>query len=428
MRVMILGGGAREHALAWKLKQSPTVRKLYAMPGNPGIAELASCLEGDINDPAAVVQSAQEHQVGLVIVGPEAPLAQGVVDMLQTVGIPAFGPTQRAAELESSKIFSKNFMRKYGIPTADFATFEDAASALQYIDTFPDDEMVVKADGLAGGKGVIVARSRDDARAAVQSLMSSPQLADAASRIIIEQKLVGEELSYHVICDGERFTPLKSAQDHKRLLDGDLGPNTGGMGAYAPAPLCTSKLEGLILTRIVEPTLAAMALESRAFRGVLFVGLMIVDGKPFVLEYNVRFGDPETTAILPLLESDLAPWLLGSAKGELPDSELRWKNAASLSVVLASQGYPASPLLDQTISGITNAKKRGCNVFQAGTRLDNHELKTAGGRVLVVNALANTLSDAAREAYAATEDIQFEGRVMRRDIGHHAFQSGLKLS
>jgi len=421
MKVLVVGGGAREHALAWKLSRSPGVERVLAAPGNPGTAEVGENLAIGAEDLDAIVAAAKDHEVGLVVVGPEAPLVAGLVDRLAAEGILAFGPTWAAARLEGSKGFSKDFMKRHGVPTAAYAVFEDAEAAKAWVREL-DRPMVVKADGLAAGKGVIVADTVQQSLDAIDALMTERVRGDAGARVVVEERLEGPEISFHVVCDGARGVALAAAQDHKRLRDGDEGPNTGGMGAYSPPPMVDAALEARILAEVVEPTLEGMAAEGAPFTGVLFVGLMIVDGEPKVLEYNVRFGDPETEVLMARLEGDVLPLLLGAARGDLAGVEVRWGAPAALCVVMASEGYPGSYPKGRAIVGVDGANALpGVTVFEAGThRTDDGSHVTSGGRVLCVTAYGDDVPAAAVRAYRGVDAIEFEGAHHRRDIGWQA--------
>lgn len=425
MKVLIVGSGAREHALAWKIAQSPDVDEVFVAPGNAGTAKVARNLPAiGATDIDAIVAAAREHAVGLVVVGPEAPLVAGVVDALRAARIDVFGPDRAAARLEASKGFSKHFMKRHSIPTAAYEVFDDAERAKAWVREL-GRPMVVKADGLTAGKGVIVAETVEESLAAIDAIMVGREHGDAGSTIVVEERLVGPEVSYHVLCDGERFVPLVAAQDHKRLRDGDQGPNTGGMGAYSPPPMVTEEIERTILNDVVAPTLAGMAAEGAPFRGALFIGLMIVDGSPRVLEYNVRFGDPEAEVIMARLEGDVLPLLLGSARGDLSSVEPRWGAPSAMSVVMASEGYPGSYPVGRPVVGIDEANALdGVFVFEAGTRAEGDGTVTSGGRVLCVSASGDNVADAARRAYAGVRAIRFEGAQHRKDIGWQARQLG----
>ncbi len=419
MRVLIVGGGAREHALAWRLSKDSEVEVIGA-PGNAGIAAIGQTVPVDPSDAEQVVALAKQESADLVVVGPEAPLVAGVVDALRDQGIDAFGPSREAAQLEGSKIFSKEFMARHAIPTAGFAVFDDPDAATRYIEE-ASRPLVVKADGLAAGKGVIVASNAAEAIAGVDRIMRERAFGGAGDRVLIEECLVGEEVSYHVVSDGKRFIPLAPAQDHKRAFDGDRGPNTGGMGAYSPPPVVTADIERKILDRVVEPTLRGMAFEGRPFRGALFVGLMIVDGEPLVLEYNTRFGDPECQTLMTRWKGSVLPLIQGSAQGDFRGLAPEWEAPASLCVVLAAGGYPGSYEKGTPIHGLDAASALPqVTVFHAGTALHDDAVVTSGGRVLSVTAIGESIDEAAKRAYEAVEKIDFEGKQFRRDIGWRA--------
>jgi phosphoribosylamine--glycine ligase len=419
MRILIVGAGAREHALGWRLSQDAGVEVIGA-PGNAGLAAIGRTTPVDPTNADDVVALAKKESADLVVVGPEAPLVAGVVDALREHGIDAFGPDREAARLEGSKSFSKEFMARHEIPTAGFAVFDDADSASRYIED-AQRPLVVKADGLAAGKGVIVASDASEALAGLDRIMRERAFGDAGDRVVIEECLVGQEVSYHVVSDGQRFVPLAPAQDHKRAFDGDRGPNTGGMGAYSPPPVVTPEVERKILERVIEPTLAGMANEGRPFRGALFVGLMIVDGEPLVLEYNTRFGDPECQTLVTRWKGSIMPLIAGSAKGDFGGLAPEWEAPASLCVVLASGGYPGSYEKGKVIRGLDAASSLDrVTVFHAGTALDGDDVVTAGGRVLSVTAIGETIDEAADLAYEAAAKIDFEGKQLRQDIGWRA--------
>jgi phosphoribosylamine--glycine ligase len=420
MKVLVLGGGGREHALAWSLAKSPRVTEVISAPGNPGCAAVGPCWSDlSANDTDRLLERAIDQGVDLVVVGPEGPLVNGVADRFQEAGMPVFGPSAAAARLEGSKVFAKEFLARHGIPTAPFTVFDDAAAAHREVDR-QAPPIVLKADGLASGKGVTVAPSREAAHKAVEDLMEKKVFGDAGRRVVFEEFLPGEEASLFVVSDGERHLPFLAAQDHKRALDGDRGPNTGGMGAYAPAALLTRNLLAEVNERIVVPTLAGMAKDGAPYRGLLYVGLMLTPEGPRVVEYNCRFGDPETQALLPLLKSDLAELLLCSAEGKLPTAPLAWQSGSCVTVVLASQGYPGVYETGFDISGVADAEREGAVVFHAGTALREGRLVTAGGRVLNVTATGATLGLAIEKAYTAAARIRFRGLQYRRDIGHRA--------
>jgi len=419
MRVLIVGGGAREHALAWRLSQDRGV-EIIGAPGNAGIAAIGRIVALDPTDADQVVALAKREAADLVVVGPEAPLVAGVVDALAAQGIDAFGPDREAARLEGSKIFSKEFMARHAIPTAGFRVFDDPDAATRYIEE-AGRPLVVKADGLAAGKGVIVARDAKEAIAGVDLIMRARAFGEAGDRVLIEECLVGQEVSYHVVSDGHRYIPLAPAQDHKRAFDGDEGPNTGGMGAYSPPPVVTAEIEQKILRRVIEPTLHGMAAEGRPFRGALFVGLMIVDGEPMVLEYNTRFGDPECQTLVTRWKGSIMPLIRGSARGDFASLIPSWEAPASLCVVLAAGGYPGPYEKGRVITGLDEASALPqVTVFHAGTTLDGETVRTAGGRVLSVTAIGRTIDEAAERAYEAAAKIDFEGKQLRHDIGWRA--------
>jgi phosphoribosylamine--glycine ligase len=409
--VLVLGGGAREHALCWKLKQDPAVGRLYAAPGNPGMAQLATLLEVPPTDGPAVVEACKAHGIGLVVVGPEAPLVAGVADALQRAGIAVFGPMAAAARLEGSKAFAKEIMRAAGVPTADFRLFEDASEAEAWAAT--RGAVVIKADGLAAGKGVVVAGSAEEAVAGVRACAA---LGEAGATLLLEERLEGEELSVMALCDGERFVLLPPARDHKRVGDGDTGPNTGGMGAVCPtASLEPSALEEVGRT-VIGPTLAEMRRRGTPFRGVLYAGLMLTRSGPKVLEFNCRFGDPEAQVILLVLDEPLLPLLLACAQGNLAPRPLRTREGVAVGVVAAAHGYPATPRVGDEIHGLT-AVPRDVQVFHAGTKSSGGRVVTSGGRVLTACAAGVDLPAAQRAAYSALSRIQFEGMHYRSDIG-----------
>jgi phosphoribosylamine--glycine ligase len=420
MRVMVIGSGGREHALLLRLAQSPEVSELLCAPGNAGTAALARNLPVNVEDVAALVRLAQAERVDFVVVGPEAPLVLGVVDALAAVGILAFGPRRHAAQLEGSKSFSKRFMRAHGVPTAAFEVFDEQTAAERFVRA-SGRGWVVKADGLAAGKGVVVAEDVPETLAAIDRMLRQREFGQAGRQIVLEERLLGQEVSYHVVLDGQRFLPLAAAQDHKRLHDGDAGPNTGGMGAYSPPPVVSAEVEARILREVVEPTVRGIAAEGLDFRGVLFIGLMIAAGEPRVLEYNVRFGDPETEVLMARFGGDLLALLLAAARGDLSNIEMRWDAPAALCVVLAAPGYPGKIERGLAIHGLDNAGQvPGVSVAHAGTARQGDALVTSGGRVLCVTATGSDVDAVAAAAYRAVDRIHFEGMQYRRDIGHHA--------
>ena len=425
MRVLVVGSGGREHALCWSIAASPVCDRLYAAPGNAGIASEAECVPIVADDVDRLVAFAKEQRIDFVVVGPEAPLVLGLVDRLEAAGIPAFGPNAAAAALEGSKGFMKDLARRYAIPTAAYGRFTDARSAKAYV---ADHELpiVIKADGLAAGKGVVIAETSAEAGEAIDAMMADKVFGAAGAEIVIEEFLEGEELSFFALVDGKDALALASAQDHKRAGEGDTGPNTGGMGAYSPAPACTAALEAEIMGQIIRPTVAAMAREGRPFKGVLYAGLMLTAAGPRLLEYNTRFGDPECQALTVRLMSDLLPALIASRDGLLGQLDLRWLPKASLTVVMASKGYPGSYTKGSEIRGLERLKgMEGVTVFHAGTRRgDDGRLLADGGRVLGVTALGETVALAQARAYEAVDLIDWPGGFCRRDIGWRAIEAG----
>lgn len=424
MNVLIIGNGGRENALAWKIKQSPKCDKLYIMPGNAGCAEYGECVtDVDTGNLNSIVLWAKQHAIDFVVPGPEAVLCAGVVNAMHDAGIKVFGPSKEAAELESSKYFAKDLMRLNGIPTADFAMFEQSDKAFSYLDSREDGPIVVKADGLAAGKGAIVCADLAEARDAVRRCMVDKEFGDAGSRVVIEEFMSGEELSVLALTDGKTIAPLASAQDHKAVFDGDKGPNTGGMGAYSPAPLMTDKLLDQVIETILVPTVHAMNAAGRRFRGVLYAGLMITKGGPKVLEYNMRFGDPETQPILMRLDCDLLELLEAVADGHLDKMDIRWKDEAAVGVVMAAAGYPGKYEKGQTITGLDALKGRDdLVVFHAGTAQKTGRVVTNGGRVLCVTALGKDIPAAIKNAYDGVGQISFPGAQYRKDIAQKALK------
>ncbi len=419
MNVLLIGSGGREHALAWAIAASPLLSKLYCAPGNPGIAELAACVALDVADHAAVARFCRENAVGLVVIGPEAPLVAGLVDDLARCGIKAFGPSKAAARLEGSKAFTKDLCRAHGIPTGAYATFGDRNAARAYAARQPLP-IVIKADGLAAGKGVSIATTRGEAEQAIEACFSGAFGAAGAS-IVIEEFLEGEEASVFALVDGETVLPLATAQDHKRVGVGDTGPNTGGMGAYSPAPAMTPTMLRRTLDEIILPTVAGMRQRGTPFKGVLFLGVMITKDGPKLYEYNVRFGDPECQVLLMRLQSDLLAALLATTEGALKGLELAWREEPALVVVMAAKGYPGAYAKDTPIRGLDRAGHiAGVQIFHAGTRREGGRLLAAGGRVLNVAARGTTLADAQARAYAAIAEIDWPGGFWRSDIGWRA--------
>ncbi|MBR1647695.1 MAG: phosphoribosylamine--glycine ligase [Selenomonadaceae bacterium] len=419
MNVLLIGGGGREHALAWKISQSPRLKKMFAVPGSPGIKNFAECVENiSIDDNAALVEFAKTHAIDLVVVGPEAPLVNGLVDALKSAGIKSFGCTRDAAQIEGSKIFAKCLMKKYNIPTAEFEVFDEPDAAKNYIRQ-KGAPIVVKADGLAAGKGVIVAQTLDEALTAVDEMKN---FGTAGSKIVVEEFMDGQEASVLALTDGETILPLKAAQDHKRVDDGDKGLNTGGMGAYAPAPIVDEKISAQVTEKILQPTIAALKAEGITYRGCLYAGLMICDGQPKVVEFNCRFGDPETQVVLPLLENDLLDLMEACALGTLSGKKLSWSNQSAVCVILASGGYPKSYRKNLPIDGVTKAKSLGALIFHAGTKFQGDELVTNGGRVLGVTVTAPNLREAVDKVYRCADVIHFDDMHFRRDIAAKALK------
>ena len=417
MKVLVIGGGGREHAVCKKLSESKDVTQILCAPGNAGIAQVARCIpEVKATDVEGIVALAKKEKADFVCVTPDDPLALGCVDRLEEEGIPAFGPTAYAAQMEASKIFSKNLMRKYGIPTAKCEIFTEMDKALAYLDT-QEAPIVVKADGLALGKGVVVAATIEEAKNAVIEMMEGGKFGKSGARVLIEECMVGREVTVLCFCDGKTIRPMPASQDHKRVFDGDKGPNTGGMGAFAPSPLYTEEIAERTEKEILIPTLNAMNSEGFTFNGVLYVGLMLTKDGPKVVEYNARFGDPETQVVLPLLESDLFAIMRAVREGRLAETDICWKKESAACIVLASGGYPEKYESGKLISGLEDAEAAGATVYHAGTKKTDAGYVTAGGRVLGVTALGDTLADAVHSAYAAAEKIHFEGAHMRRDIG-----------
>src|SRR3954463_12783508 len=417
MRILIVGSGGREHALAWAISGSPLADKVYCAPGNAGIAEDAECVPLAAADAAGIVDFCRRNRVDLVVVGPEAPLVAGLVDALEGEGIAAFGPSAAAAALEGSKAFMKDLCAREGIPTAAWRRFRDAEAAKAYI-AGNGAPVVVKANGLAAGKGVVVAATIAEANAAVHAMLGEGRFGTAGAEIVIEDFLAGEEASFFALVDGTDALPLAAAQDHKRAFDGDTGPNTGGMGAYSPAPSVTPAVEGTVMERIVLPTVRAMARDGRPFKGLLYAGLMLTESGPKLLEYNVRFGDPECQALLMRLRSDLLPALLAARDGVLNDVDLRWYDETALCVVMAARGSPDDPLRGTEISGLADAASDpDVKIFHAGTKRDGNRLIADGGRVLGVTALGADIAAARPRAYAAIDRIDWPEGFCRRDIG-----------
>ena len=422
MKLLVIGSGGREHALAWKLAQAARVQKVYVAPGNAGTALEPGVENVPISGIAELAAFALEQSIHLTVVGPEAPLAAGVVDLFREKGLKIFGPTRAAAQLESSKEFAKRFMQRHGIPTGAYASFSDAREAHAYIDA-QGAPIVIKADGLAAGKGVVVAMTAQEAHAAIDMMLVDNKMGDAGARVVIEEYLAGEEASFIVMSDGEHALALATSQDHKRLRDGDAGPNTGGMGAYSPAPVVSPRLHAQVMREIILPTIQGMAADGIPFSGFLYAGLMIdAKGNAKTLEFNCRMGDPETQPIMLRLKSDLFELFELACAGALAEAEAEWDRRTALGVVLAAAGYPDAPRKGAPISGLPRHTERSedCMVFHAGTALDGDKVIVNGGRVLCVTALGDSVKMAQRRAYQAAEGIRFDGMQMRRDIGHRA--------
>ena len=422
MKILVVGAGAREHAITWKLSGEPGISSIVCAPGNPGMAGLARCVGVDAGDPDALVALADREQIDLTVVGPELPLSRGAADLFRARGRAIVGPSKDAAALESSKAFAKEFMARHGVPTAQFRICDSAGDARAAVSRgdlgYP---LVIKADGLAAGKGVVIAGDRAAAQAAIDGAMIDRRFGDAGARVVLEEYMEGDEVSYFVLTDGRSAMPLASAQDHKRIFDDDRGPNTGGMGAFAPSPLLTQELERRILGDIVRPVLRGMASEGRPFHGFLYVGLMLTQRGPRVVEFNVRFGDPEAQVVLPMLDEDLSTLLWAAAAGALPDRPARFRDQPHVGVVLASAGYPESSDNGRAIDGLDEAARvPDALVFHAGTARRGDRIVTAGGRVLTVVGRGPTHREAIGVAYRAVEQIRFEGMQFRRDIGRKA--------
>ncbi len=424
MKILVIGSGGREHALAWKLAQSPLAEQILVAPGNTGTAQEAGVTNVAIEVTAieALVAFAQREAIGLTVVGPEVPLVAGLVNAFEAAGLPCFGPTREAAQLEGSKAFTKDFLTRHQIPTAYYGVFTETAAAHAYIEA-KGAPIVVKADGLAAGKGVILAQSIAEAQAAVTDILAGNRFGEAGSRVVVEEFLYGEEVSFICMVDGESVIPMATSQDHKAAYDGDQGPNTGGMGAYSPAPIVTPELEARIMAEVIYPTIRGMNAEGNRYRGFLYAGLMIApDGTPKVLEYNCRFGDPETQPIMMRLKSDLAELCLAALNGTLAEQRVEWDERAALVVVLAAAGYPNAYRKGDIIHGLTSRFQIGQKIFHAGTREEEGAVVTAGGRVLGATALGATFTAAQQSAYQLAAEIAFEGCWYRRDIGYRAVQ------
>ncbi len=420
MKVLVIGSGGREHALVWKISQSPKVDKIYCAPGNAGIAQQAECVAIKADDLDGLLAFAQQNQIDLTVVGPEVPLTMGIVDKFQEQGLKIFGPSGKAAEIEGSKTFAKDLMAKYNIPTAKYGAFTDAAEAKAFLDTV-GLPCVVKADGLAAGKGVLICETKAEAEAAIADILVDNKFGSAGSRVVVEEFLTGQEVSMLAFTDGKTVVPMVSSQDHKRIWDGDKGLNTGGMGAYSPAPVYTADIHEIVVPQVLEATVKAMEAEGRSFSGILYAGLMLTADGPKVLEFNARFGDPETQAVLPRLKSDLVDIFLAIIDGRLNEMNIEWHEEAAVCVVIASGGYPETSEKGCVITGLAEAAATGAIVFHAGTKEDNGNIVTNGGRVLGISALGKDIAEAIANAYKGVKEVKFENMQYRTDIGKKAF-------
>lgn len=424
MKILVIGGGGREHALVWKIAQSPLVKQIFCAPGNPGTAQLATNLPIKVEEIDKLLGFAKTEGIDLAVVGPELPLSLGIVDLFREYGVKIFGPSRAAARIEASKAFSKDLMHKYAIPTAAYGVFTEIPAAEAFIRK-TGAPIVVKADGLAAGKGVIIAQTEAEAIAAVQDMLSGNAFGDAGSRVVVEEFLTGEEASFLAITDGKFVIPLASAQDHKAIFDGDQGPNTGGMGAYSPAPVVTAEVHQKAMEQVVQRAVDGMAAEGCAYQGIVYAGLMVKDGEVKTLEFNARFGDPECQPLLMRMKSDLVPLLLAVAEGDLSGHSIEWHDQAAICVVMAAEGYPGDYPKGDTITGIEAAEQvADVTVFHAGTAEKDDRIVTAGGRVLGVTALGNTVAAAIERAYQGVEKISWRGVQFRRDIGKKALGRG----
>ncbi|RMF94101.1 MAG: phosphoribosylamine--glycine ligase [Candidatus Schekmanbacteria bacterium] len=420
MKVLVVGSGGREHALVWKISQSKKVEKIFCAPGNGGIAKEAECINISAESVDELVEFSKNEKIDLVVVGPELPLSLGIVDKMKAEGIKVFGPSQKAARLESSKLFSKEFMKRHNIPTAKFESFDDPSEARKYVHSI-SLPCVIKADGLAAGKGVLICNNKKEAEEAIEKTMEKKEFGEAGRKILIEEFLEGEEASFLIFSDGKNFLAMPSSQDHKRVFDNDQGLNTGGMGAYSPAPIVTDDVKKLIIDNIIEPTISGMSSEGTPYKGILYAGLMIKNGKPFVLEFNVRFGDPEAQPILMRLDSDIIDIFNECIEGDVSKITPKWNSNAAVCVVLASGGYPQSYEKGKIITGLEKLENRkDVKVFHAGTKYDGKNYVTSGGRVLGVTALGNSIPEAIDNAYSAVSLISFEKMHFRKDIGKKA--------
>ena len=420
MKVLVVGSGGREHALVWQISQSPMVDKIYCAPGNAGIGQMAECVAIKAEDLDGLLDFAVQNEIGLTVVGPEVPLTMGIVDKFQEKGLKIFGPSGRAAEIEGSKTFAKDLMAKYGIPTAKYGAFTDAAEAKAFLAEV-GLPCVVKADGLAAGKGVLICETKEEAETAVEDILVDNKFGNAGSRVVVEEFLTGQEVSMLAFSDGKTIVPMVSSQDHKRIWDGDKGLNTGGMGAYSPAPIYTADIHEIVVPQVLEATIKAMEQEGRPFAGILYAGLMLTADGPKVLEFNARFGDPETQAVLPRLKSDLVEIFLAIIDGRLAEMNIEWHEEAAVCVVMASGGYPESSDKGRVITGLKEAEEAGAIVFHAGTKETDGNIVTNGGRVLGISALGKDIAEAIENAYKGVKQITFENMQYRTDIGKKAF-------
>ena len=422
MKVLVVGSGGREHALCWAIAKSPKCKKLYAAPGNAGIADVAECVKIKAEDVDGILKFAKSEKIDFVVVGPEAPLVGGLVDKLEKAGIKAFGPSKKAARLEGSKAFMKDLMAKYNIPTADYGVFDEPDAAKEYIIKM-DGRVVVKADGLAAGKGVIVCHNKNEAFAAIDHIMIERAFGAAGDEVLIEEFMPGEEVSFFALVDGTTAVAMGSAQDHKAVHEGDTGPNTGGMGAYSPTPVVDTAMHKKIMKTIIQPTIEAMAAEGYPYKGVLFAGLMVANGQPRVLEFNVRFGDPECQVLMARMNSDVLEALLACAKGKLKDAKITWKRSTAMVVVMAADGYPGNYAKGSQINNLAEAGAiEGVEIFHAGTKFKGKKVVANGGRVLGVTSIGKTVKDAQDKAYAAVDAIEWPDGFCRRDIGWRAIE------
>ena len=417
MKIMVVGGGGREHTLIWKIAQSPLVKKIYCAPGYAGISEVGECVDIDVKNIERLAEFAKDKNIDLTVVGPEIPLVAGIVNVFEKNGLKIFGPSKDAAQLEGSKIFAKNLMTKYGIPTAKYKVFDNPEKAQDFIKEI-GPPVVIKADGLAAGKGVIISNTQQEAESAIKKIMEDKEFGDAGDKIIVEECLEGRELSILAFTDGKTVIPMISSQDHKRVYDNDKGPNTGGMGAFAPSPFYTSELAQMVEEEVLKKTVNAMKMEGITYKGILYAGLMLTSEGVKVLEYNCRFGDPETQAVLPLLDTDLIEIMGAVVEDRLDEMTIKWKNKSAVCIVMSSKGYPAEYEAGLEIKGLEDVK--GLNeifIFHAGTTFENGKITTSGGRVLGITALGDKIETAAKEAYKGVKSIYFEGAHYRKDIG-----------